>query len=73
MASRLNGHEFEKIQDMVKNREAWRAAVRGVAEVMWLTSSSGDPCTDGPHFISLLSIVDTWLTPTPWPPRVKLL
>ena len=26
----LNGHEFEQAQEMVKNREAWRAAVHGV-------------------------------------------
>ena len=29
---RINGQEFEKIQEMVKDGEAWRAAVRGVAE-----------------------------------------
>ena len=29
---RLSGHEFEKIQEMVKDGEAWRASVCGVAE-----------------------------------------
>ena len=29
---RLNGLKFKKIREMVKDREAWRAAVRGVAE-----------------------------------------
>ena len=28
----LNGHEFEKLQEMVKDREAWRAAIHGAAE-----------------------------------------
>ena len=29
---RLNGHEFEQILGDVKNREAWHAAVQGVAK-----------------------------------------
>ena len=29
---RLNGHEFEKLQEIVKDRESWRAAVHGVAK-----------------------------------------
>ena len=28
----LDGHEFEQAPELVKNREAWRAAVHGVAE-----------------------------------------
>ena len=28
----LNEHEFEQIQEMVKNREAWCAAVHGVTK-----------------------------------------
>ena len=28
----LNGHEFEQICGMVKDREAWCAAVHGIAE-----------------------------------------
>ena len=30
---RLNGHEFEQDQEMVKNREAWRAAAHGVTKI----------------------------------------
>ena len=26
---RLNGHEFEKLQELVVDREAWRAVVHG--------------------------------------------
>ena len=28
----LNGHEFEKTPELVTDREAWRAAVHGVAK-----------------------------------------
>ena len=28
----LSRHEFEKLQEIVKDREAWRAAVHGVKE-----------------------------------------
>ena len=28
----LNGQEFEKAQEMVKDREAWHAAVHGLAK-----------------------------------------
>ena len=28
----LNGHEFEQIREIVKDREAWCAAVRGVTK-----------------------------------------
>ena len=30
---RLNGQEFEQAQEMVKDGEAWHAAVHGVAEL----------------------------------------
>ena len=29
---RLNGHEFEQVWEIVKDREAWHAAVHGVAK-----------------------------------------
>ena len=32
MVHRLNGHEFEQTSEIVKDREAWRAAVHGAAE-----------------------------------------
>ena len=31
MASLIHGHEFEQSWEMVKEREAWHAAVHGVA------------------------------------------
>ena len=30
---RLNGHEFEQLQELVMYMEAWRAAVHGLARV----------------------------------------
>ena len=29
---RHNGHEFEQLQELVMDREAWRAAVHGVTK-----------------------------------------
>ena len=40
----LNGHEFEQICGMVKDREAWCAAVHGIAEsdtTEWLNTTTG--------------------------------
>ena len=28
----LNGHEFDKLKEIVKNREAWNAAVHGLTK-----------------------------------------
>ena len=30
---RVNGHEFEQLQEMMKDRGAWRAAVHGLQRV----------------------------------------
>ena len=30
---RLNGHESDQLEDIVEDREAWHAAVLGVAEL----------------------------------------
>ena len=35
----LNGHEFEQTQEIVKDREAWRAAVHGDANCMDTTQN----------------------------------
>ena len=38
----LNGHEFEKLQELVMNREAWRAAVHGGTKSWsWLSNWPG--------------------------------
>ena len=29
---RLNGHEFEQLQELVMDREAWHAAVHGITK-----------------------------------------
>ena len=29
---RLNGHEFDKLQELMTDRETWRVSVHGVAE-----------------------------------------
>ena len=35
----LNGHEFEQVQELVMDREAWRAAIHGVARSQTLLSN----------------------------------
>ena len=30
----LNGHEYNKLWGIVKDREAWRAAVHGISEIL---------------------------------------
>ena len=39
----LNGHESEQTREMVKDREAWHAAVHGLAK-RWTRLSDGTTC-----------------------------
>ena len=36
---RLNGHEFEKLQEIVKDGGAWHAAVHGDTAQQWNTNT----------------------------------
>ena len=61
---RLNRHEFEQAPEMVKDREAWSAAVRGVSK--WWTGLS-DLTTRKTSFsdfrIAYLLLSALWVTP----------
>ena len=52
---RLNGHEFEQTLNIVKNSEAWRAAVHGVAKSQtWRSNFTGSLVATeqhGPYFL----------------------
>ena len=50
----LNGHEFEQVHEMVKDREAWSAAVHGVTK-NWtrLSDRTTANCYDYSYFIEI--------------------
>ena len=61
----FNGHEFEQAQEMVKDREAWRAAVYGITEsdtTDWLKNNN--PSVLWALISWPLKIVLSWI---PWP------
>ena len=58
----LNGHEFELASGLVKDREAWRTAVHGVAKSWtWLSKWIEQGHWIFPAFIFELSIDSSWV------------
>ena len=54
----LNGHEFKQTEEIVKDREAWRAAVHGIAKSRtWLSNQTAT----SKSFIGWLRLPSYWV------------